>query len=357
MSCPVNRIYPLRQPKNYRPPIPRWQLKLPAGVDSVYTLYVGVQRKSSGSSAQTTTNAANIAIQSWLEELPPAAYESFVVLDGHDEAGSDVLVCYYSDLDSYAKSWQSLRLPQIYESLGENKSSVGLWCERFATSASRLETNYSGLDYLPGLARLPRAEPAEHTYSAYWGAARDRIPDSSHDLFLPAAETETAPPNPFPQGRGEYLSGSNYENIVHIRSGQFWENCGSEERAAYETKLEPALRTGLSYLWENSSATGTIGLRFLRNKSSRTEQILGETCAAGFFRSLADLESWAEKHPSHKAIFLGAIKHAKTFGERRRLRTWHEVSVLKAGDVHFEYLNCTQSTGAIAFVKLDTQQI
>ncbi|KAL1618593.1 hypothetical protein SLS56_010477 [Neofusicoccum ribis] len=356
MSYPVHRKYPLRQPKNYRPPVPRWQLRLPAEIDRVYTIYVGVQHHASNTSAQGAASKAKESILRWISEVRPEAHETFTVLEGDDELGSEIWVCYFTDSNAYEDSVRKLSLAQIHASLATSGNEIGLWCERFSTAASRLETNYSGLDYLPGLARIAGTKTAEHTYSAYWGAARDRIPDSGHDLFSKTSEQDTAPPWIVPPGLGQRLVGSNYENMVHIRSGQFWENCNDEESEAYETKLETVLRAGLRYLWENPLDTGTIGLRLMRNEG-QAGQVLKETCGVGFFRSLGDLESWAEKHPSHKAIYLGAIKHAKTFGAERKMRTWHEVSVLKAGEAQFEYVNCTPKTGVIRFVRLDAEDM
>lgn len=364
MSCPAaHRKYPLRQPKNYRPPVPRWQLQLPSSIDSVYTIYVGVQQHTADAPTQAAALRAKDLILNWIDAARPKAHEAFTVVEGNDEpAGrADVWVCYFTDAVAYEQSVRALALPAFHASIGPESSSVGLWCERFATAVSRLVTNYSGLDYLPGLARVGGgAAPVEHTYSAYWGAARDRIPDSAHDLFARSCPDDdderaaTAPPSIVPDGRGKRLVGTNYENMVHIRSGQFWERCGGEEADAYETVLEPALMTGLRYLWANQAETGTVGLRFVRNADgSQTGR--KETCAAGFFRSLGDLENWAERHPSHKAIYLGAIKHAKTFGPERKMRTWHEVSVLKAGEAYFEYVNCTPNTGVIRFVALDAK--
>ncbi|KAL0264546.1 hypothetical protein SLS55_000496 [Diplodia seriata] len=376
MSCPAHRKYPLRQPKNYKPPVPRWQLQLPPGTDRVYTIYVGVQQHASDTLTQVAASKAKESITRWM--TTSAAHETFTFVEGDDEPRSEIWVCYYTDRIAYEQSAHTLALHTLHASLSSagdgGANNVGLWCERFSTAASRLETNYSGLDYLPGLAQIRGTVAVEHTYSAYWGAARDRIPDSAHDLFSRSPDDDdddddgqqqqqqtTAPPSIVPTGRGQRLRGTNYENMVHIRSGQFWEGCKEDETEAYESLLEPALMTGLRYLWANPVDTGTVGLRFVRNAGDGDGEGCArrrkETCAAGFFRSLGDLENWAERHPSHKAIYLGAIKHAKTFGPERKMRTWHEVSVLKAGEARFEYINCTPKTGVIQFVGLDAEDL
>jgi len=115
---------------------------------------------------------------------------------------------------------------------------------------------------------------------------------------------------------------------VHIRSGQFWENCSQQEADAYEQKLEPTLRAGLEYLHENREDTDAIGIRYLRNEELPARvDIRGrkESCGAGFFFNLEDLERWAHTHQSHLKIYRGALSHYKAFGDERRFRTWHEV--------------------------------
>ncbi|KAL2869098.1 phenylacetaldoxime dehydratase family protein [Aspergillus lucknowensis] len=348
----AGRTYPLARPTGHKPPMQRWRIEFPDDPIRIHTAYIGVQRHDSARTTLPSFEEAVEAIPQWLDAVDPHARpvsETFNFLEGDDALESVAWVFYWSNPTAYETCIQRLNLADIYNRIGR-PTTVGIWCERFTTQTSRLETNYSGLDYLPGLAKLPGCKPVEHTLTAYWGAARDRIPDSGHDLFSRQTEDVTQPPAEVPAGLGQHLTGSNqYDNLVHIRSGQFWENCDTTEASAYETTLEPTLRAGLRYLWENRADSGAIGLRFLQNlhDTSVNGSEAKETCAAGFFRSLEDLERWSKRHPSHLAIFNGAIKHAKTFGENRKLRTWHEVSVLKKGEAQFEYVNCLPKTGVV----------
>lgn len=113
---------------------------------------------------------------------------------------------------------------------------------------------------------------------------------------------------------------------------------------------------GMQHLWDNPIDTGTIGLRFLQNVNSADEKIR-ESCGAGFFRNWADLEYWSSTHPSHLAIFVGALAHARKFGPDKKFMTWHEVSILKEGEARFEYVNCEPSTGLIRWVKMEQQEL
>ncbi|WQF86779.1 Putative aliphatic aldoxime/phenylacetaldoxime dehydratase [Colletotrichum destructivum] len=349
------RTYPLRRPDGHRPPVPRWHLVL-GDVKSVVTAYIGVQPHSCDSSTVQAVGEATAAIEAWLtgdEDSRPLASERFKHLDGEDAPEARIWVCYWDDPEQGKIGLQKLDLASIFAHLvPENQRRIGLWSESFATPITRLETNYSGLDYLPGLARLPGASTQEHTLSAYWGAARDRIPSSAHDLFKKDDAAERTTVEAHPKGLGQHLVGTNYDNMVHIRSGQFWENCGIEETESYEKHLEPTLKTGLTYLWENRKDGGAMGLRFLGNTDAMGH-VRKETCGAGFFTDLNSLEEWSRRHRSHLAIYLGAIKHAKTFGDSRKFRTWHEVSVLKRGEAAFEYINCLPTTGVVRFVPLD----
>ncbi|KAL4932514.1 phenylacetaldoxime dehydratase family protein [Aspergillus undulatus] len=375
----MSRKYPLAKPPGHKPPMERWKLEFDSPT-TIHTTYIGVQRHGSTSDSLLAYTKAIDITQASLDSAKTTS-EKFTFIEGDDAPESTTWVCYHTSRDPTSGPGHGLHLRSIYEALGK-PSTIGLWKESFSTPTSRLETNYSGLDYLPGLAQLPstRSNPVAHTLTAYWGAARDRIPESASDLFsLPSADEDPISisiSNSASKQRslGRYVHGTNnLDNIVHIRSGQFWENCTDAERQAYEENLEPALREGLRYVWNNRSESGALGLRFLRNSRStyaRTPitpspsshedelpNLVKETSAAGFFRNLSDLERWAKGHPSHHAIFNGAIKHARRFGAERKMRTWHEVSVLKRGEVCFEYLNCVPETGVVRFCELEGSEV
>jgi hypothetical protein len=323
-------------------------LHLPDTINEVYTTYVGIQQHVDSDDAVEATKEVIKIIKAWVaKEDGPAAHESFTILDDSNAKDVAIWVCYWTEPEQHKSSLDSLALASIYSDLPpQGQSAIGLWQESFSTAVSRLETNYSGLDYLPGLARLPEASTKEHTLSAYWGAARDRIPDSAHDLFPPVAHEET--PKETPRGIGQHLVGTNHDNLVHIRSGQFWENCGQQEADAYERKLEPTLEAGLQYLRDHADETGSMGLRYMRNAdlpANVNDRPRKETCGAGFFTNLKDLERWAHTHKSHLKIFNGALAHYKEFGDMRRFRTWHEVSVIREGKATFDYVNCNSREG------------
>ena len=346
------RVYPLSQPKDYKAPVPRWMLELPDEVHHVCIAYVGIQKARNDASVNQAEGGAIAGIVQWLqdESHKPLSTEAFKVVKGFDIPDSRIWVAYWTDHTNFERACATLDLRNLHARL-PGREAIGLWLERFSVPLDRLETNYSGTDYLPGLARLPKTNLIRHDLTAYWGAARDRIPASGIDAFNIPNEAKDIQFVESPSCEKEHVSGTNFENLCHIRSGQWWEECPAEEREAYESSLEPALMGGMDYLWQHASDTGTLGLRFLRNVDEE-DQLLLETCGAGFFRNLSDLEKWAKGAPSHLKIFNGALAHAKQFGPDKKLRTWHEVVVLKRGEAQWEYVNCRGRTGMLGAVKM-----
>ncbi|KAL7945588.1 heme-dehydratase domain-containing protein [Trichoderma barbatum] len=481
-----NRELPLNQPENWQVKFPRYMVKIPEHVHDVNISYIGIQPRHEENparglhtelNAHVTSAAQRMAaskVEGWIRqgagELSPILWEKIYVEAGYDVPDTEIYILYWTDKDLAKAANKRLNLQQLHKTLSRSDQEVvGLWRESFTVPKLRFETVYSGDDYQPGIASLEGAHQVGHKFTGFWGAARDRIPASSHDPFEP--EYKLGTPNFEKNSKNCVIEGENKVSVIHIRSGQFWERCKEDERAAYESTLEPILRAGMTYLEENAAESGDIGLRFSRNiitnrllqeeeakqlassngigktvvnglaslvknyagylngttgtngvhkengtngtngtnatngtngahssyntngidgvhetnRSNGTNGINGteeahssnstnangvhgaskadrfglvvtkerrrrETCSSGFFRSLRDIEAWASKHKSHHKIFHGAHSHSQQFGkETFKMRTWHEVSALKPGEVTFEYINCYPRTGLIPF--------
>ena len=210
----TDRTYPLKRPLEHKVPVPRWTLKSPDEVTHIYTLYVGVQCRSKDKSS---ASQAEQWVQEWLdgEDGRPIAVDILRVTDGFDIVDSKVWVAYWIGADGFTTKLRELNLLQRWNALGDNRWSVGLWCEQFITPRERLETNYASLNHKPGISQVPDGEFPTHNLTAYWGAGRDRIPASAHDIFAPPEDAQ--PPDGKPDGVGEHLTGSNYDNMCHIR--------------------------------------------------------------------------------------------------------------------------------------------
>lgn len=211
----TERKLPLKRPRNHKPPVPRWTLKLPEGVTHVYTLYVGVQRHTEDRSASACMEDMVHNILKHADSSQPIV-DTFRVTDGYDAEGAKVWVLYWTNEADYTAMVERLNLSRLWQDLGPAKSAIGLWIERFVTPIERLETNYARLDHKPGVAQIPRCEQPSHGLTAYWGAGRDRLPASSHDSFDPPDDKETAFPVKTPSGIGERIFGTNYQNMCHI---------------------------------------------------------------------------------------------------------------------------------------------
>ncbi|PNP42031.1 hypothetical protein TGAMA5MH_06210 [Trichoderma gamsii] len=277
---PENRELPLNQPNNWQVKFPRYMVELPEDVNDISITYIGIQPRHEENPAKGihtelhahVTSAVQRKVVAEIEdrigegsgELAPILWEKMYVEAGYDLPDTEIYICYWTDEDAAAAATKSLNLQQLYKSLCPSEQEVvALWRESFSVPKTRIETVYSGNDYQPGIASVPGATQIGHKFTGYWGAARDRLPASSHDLFEPEYKLST--PNFEKDTKGRVIEGENKVSVAHIRSGQFWERCKDDEREAYESTLEPILREGMTFLEENAEDTGDIGLRFSRH--------------------------------------------------------------------------------------------
>lgn len=136
MACAA-RTYPLRQPPNHKPPIPRWQLVLGENVNRIFTAYIGIQPLSGSKGAVDKTARS---IQTWLDgqtPFTPQATETFGVIDGDDTRDAKVWACYWDDEAKGKQGLHQLGLSSIYYNLPKDEQmTVGLWSESFSTLVS-----------------------------------------------------------------------------------------------------------------------------------------------------------------------------------------------------------------------------
>jgi aldoxime dehydratase len=174
---------------------------------------------------------------------------------------------------------------------------------------------------------------------AYWGGMRDRIPASQTDALAPAGA-----PSIERDGMRAIVRG--HEHLCLIRSGQDWSDTDAGERAMYLDDVEPVLRAGMDFLRDEGAAFGCFANRYLRVEDADGRP-LEKSYGMSWWKSLAALERWAESHPTHLAIFGAAMKYLGTLGPAAQLELYHEVSVVRADEQRFEYLNCHERTGML----------
>jgi aldoxime dehydratase len=179
-------------------------------------------------------------------------------------------------------------------------------------------------------------EVQEH---AYWGGMRDRIPLSQTSEMAPAGSASAV-------RDGSRVQVIPHDNLCLIRSGQDWGDTEATERKMYLEDVEPVLREGMDFLRDNGRSIGCYANRYMTvvaSDGTPTEKSYGMS----WWKSLAALERWAESHPTHVRIFGAAMKYLSTLGPAAKLRLYHEVTVARADEQFFEYVNCHPQTGML----------
>jgi aldoxime dehydratase len=195
------------------------------------------------------------------------------------------------------------------------------------------------VDRPEGVAHLARSMSGEIREHAYWGSMRDRLPASQTD----ALRGDGAGAVPLP---GHHVLMSGIENLALIRSGQDWSDTQGDERRLYLQQIEPKLREAMDFQRDHGSEIGCLENRYLIHVD---EQFLPLERSYGlsWWRDLDRMERWAESHPSHVEIFAAFMRMVQQMNFKLQLRLYHEVSVLRAANQSFEYLNCHPKTGLL----------
>ena len=115
----------------------------------------------------------------------------------------------------------------------------------------------------------------------------------------------------------------------------------------YLEDVEPVLRAGMDFLRDEGRPIGCWANRYV-TVDGADGQPAQKRYGMSWWKSLAALERWAESHPTHVAIFGAAMKYLSTLGPAAKLRLYHEVTVVRADEQFFEYLNCREGTGMMA---------
>jgi aldoxime dehydratase len=65
------------------------------------------------------------------------------------------------------------------------------------------------------------------------------------------------------------------------------------------------------------------------------------------WRSLSDLERWAEGHYAHLMSYVRSVQHGTRHGASAKLSRYHEVLVPTSDQIQMEYRNCHGKTGVL----------
>jgi aldoxime dehydratase len=182
--------------------------------------------------------------------------------------------------------------------------------------------------------------PEDIQEHGYWGSMRERLALAQTD---PLCASGTLLASNASAHNGRVRIGG-HRNMAIIRSGQEWTDTRGSERALYIERMEPTLRAGMDFLRDHGGEIGCYFNRYMRHVD-RAGRPLEKSFGLSYWRSLADMENWAEFHPTHVAIFGTFMQIVQQLQFDLSLRLYHEVSVVLEDEQQYEYVNCHAATG------------
>jgi aldoxime dehydratase len=340
LRCP--RTLDRRVPEDFEPPYPCWTARAKTGVKQVVMGYFGVQSK--GAEMQARACAALVAITR--QFAGPDAPSHVDTAHYVDEVGYDnmIAIAYWTDPAAFER-WKATPAVDAWWNAPERLAEgLGYFREIASPRMEHFETMFNTPDRLEGvgvaMGTISDDVIREHSY---WGSARERIPLSQTDRMAPVGELAVVSGRPAP---GQRVKVRGHENVAVIRSGEDWSDTEGSERTLYLDEMEPVLRQGMDFLRDHGRSIGCYFNRFMLHVGADGKSI-EKTFGLSFWRSLADLERWAESHPTHVAIFGTFMRIVQELNFQLKLRVYHEVSVLKPDEQDYEYINCHPKTGIL----------
>lgn len=327
-------------PNNWEPPNPAWSADFDHDVNQVIVAYLAAQSKD-GDIAEFLT-----WIQSVLTTEHAPAHHERASYDDTSGYQNDVFICYWTDRSTFEKWNESDRVNEWWNNEQRLTANYGVWREIIIAPMNRLETLFSS-EHAAGMAATTDNFVGPVQEHAYWGGARDRIPDSEHDNFNSDFETGLVRREAI-DTHGKRIQVTAPANICLIRSAQNWTHCKNNELDIYLNDVQPVLKKGMDYIRDNPIDTGCISCRFMDELSIAGAQQT-KTFGMAYFLTLGHLEQWAKSHPTHLAIFQTFHKMVQELNFQVDLRLWHEVIVLPEENHIFEYINCQPDSGLLPF--------
>lgn len=261
-----------------------------------------------------------------------------------DTAGEHnvVWLAYWQDPEAHRR-WSATPEVRAHREALPEHGPVGNWREECRIPVDHLETlhTHRPQDYATsGLAQ--RVEVAETQTHDYWGAARDRIAaaDLTPELtsFVPqAADT-----------RGRRVTVEVPGNVALIRTAQDW-SASTLYRETYLRDVKPVKDRGVDFLARHAES-GCIAARNLDEEAPGGAP-LDRACTVAWFASLEHLLAWCKSHRTHLDIYASFFQMVGGGAGPLDVAFWHEVSVLPAGSVTTEYVNCHPATGFLPLAR------
>jgi aldoxime dehydratase len=338
----VPRTRATRKSDSFTPPYPSFSARFPTDVVTVVMSYFGVQHAADAPPGTAERAAAEVT--ELVERLTGTDAAAGVDRAGYvDEAGcpTTVVIAYWTDPERHRR-WRTSA--PGWTDVEHRTDGLGFFLEELTPSVDRFETLFSN-DRLEGVARLADELSGEIREHGYWGGARDRLPVAQTDALDPEGSLSAT--------HDGVVRVTPQANLCLIRSGQEWTETDGEERRMYVEDVEPVLRAGMEFLGDQGTTVGCYANRYM-TLLDEAGNPLDKTFGMSWWHSLEELDTWAESHPTHVAIFRVALKYLGTMGPAAKLRLYHEVTVAAADQQRFEYLDCHPATGLLRVTRLPT---
>lgn len=337
LRCPRTRSR--RVSDKWNPAVSMYSARGPESIEQLVMSYFGVQSKGDENKGRACAAFQKI-LETFKQPHGPARHDLVQFVDGQGYLNL-IAVGYWIDPSEFQKWHKSPVISDWWASDERLKDGVGYFREILQPRMEQFETIYThdhgpleGVSILMG----GMSEPIlEH---GYWGSMRDRMPKSQTDTLDPMGEVAVKQGNPALGGR---VIVAGHDNLALIRSGEDWSFTEGDERRTWFEEIEPVLHEGMNYLRDDGLEAGCYCNRYLHHMDENGN-LLEKGFGYSLWRSLSQLETWAESHPTHLAIFVTFTKLAKKF---KKLTLYHEVSVFDASNQYFEYINCHPKTGLL----------
>jgi aldoxime dehydratase len=340
LRCPRTRTR--RVSDTWLPPVPMYSARGGDSIESLVMAYFGVQAKGDAMKGRLCAAFQNI-LDSFKHPHGPSRHDLVQFVDGQGYLNL-IAVGYWVDPAEYDTWNESPAVSRWWSSDDRLKEGVGYFREVLSPRMEQFETIFThehgpleGVSILLGSMSDPIIE------HGYWGSMRDRVPLSQTDSMDPSGELVVKQGAPAAGGR---VIVSGHQNLALIRSGEDWSLTQGEERRTWFEDIEPVLHEGMNYLRDEGLEAGCYCNRYVHHMDEDGNP-LEKGFGVSLWRSLSDLEKWAESHHTHLQIFVTFNRLAKKFKE---LTLYHEVSVFDASNQYFEYINCHPQTGVLRAV-------
>ena len=339
LVCP--RSNQRRIDDDFVPPYPAWTARGDEAMSAVVMGYFGVQWRG-----EAMRQRALVGLQEIDNSLQgPNGPDHRDYAHYVDQAGYDNLIAigYWLKPEAYETWSNSAEVADWWRDDTKCSGDLGFFREILLPTSDRFETLFSSPDEMEGVGIAMGGRSIDDIQEhSYWGSMRDRLPVSQTDKLEPRGylvASEAA-------GSARRIGVAGHDNVAIIRLGQDWTDTKGHERDLYLNSIEPIFSTGMDFLRDGGQPIGCYTNRYMMCVDVSGNPI-EKSFGLSHWRSLGEMEAWAEHHPTHIAIFGSFMQTVQELEFNLDLRLYHEVTVVGASQQFYEYINCHAATGLL----------